>query len=284
MFTDQPVTPVRLEILIDLLRSRRGGLSRQEVYQLLQPAPLDPDPKLGAAKETVKAGLDLKLIEEDQRQLKLTDICKKQADSRLAILVAFDAVVLSSLTVEKYFALYYAFYLGKGKTVYDHTIKTADLRADEFNQDVFLGDRQSNPFNKDKLTGFNRWVNYVGLGWHDPDNNFQANPYERLLRAFPRIFSDKHKLESDEFMERLADICPELDGGEIFLKSNSDWKFESHDCSLGLSHALIELHEDEVIRLDCPADSQSWSLKEAEPHRDDDFKGDRFITIEWRKK
>ena len=284
MFTDQPVTPVRLEILIDLLRSRRGGLPRDEVYKLLQPAPLNPNPNLGAARETVKAGLELKLLEDDQGKLKLANVCKKQPDSRLAILIAFDDVVLSSLHAEKYFALYYAYYLGKGKAIYDPAIKTADIRTNDFNQEVFQGVPQSNPFNKDKLSGFNKWANYVGLGWYDPSNNFQANPYDRLLRAFPRVFSDRQTLDSDEFMKRLAEICPELDGGQIFLQSNPGWSFNAQNCSLGLSHALIELHEDGLVRLDCPADSQSWSLHEAEPPRDDDFKGDRFITIEWRKK
>jgi hypothetical protein len=37
------------------------------------------------------------------------------------------------------------------------------------------------------------------------------------------------------------------------------------------------------LRLDCPADCQDWSLREAEPPRDDSFKGDRFALVEWRK-
>ena len=123
----------------------------------------------------------------------------------------------------------------------------------------------------------------MGLGWYDPAGSFQANPYDRVARAFPALFAGKSKLSSDEFMNGLAASCPELDGGTIFRQANRDWNGADKQCSPGLSHALIELHEDGVIRLDCPADCQEWSLKEAEPPRDDWFKGDRIASVEWRK-
>lgn len=283
MFTDDAVTPVRLEILVDLLRRCRGGLSRDEVYRLLQPKPLEPNPQYIPAKATIRAALELGLAEDAAGTLSLSALCKREKDTRSAVLKAFDEKALANAEVEKYFALFYAYYLFLGRAVYARAKQSGEEWAKQFNKDVFLDEPQQNPFNKDKLTGLHRWLSYVGLGWYDPAENFQANPYNRVLRALPEIFSGSRKLISEEFMKRLAETCPELDGGEIFQRANRDWKKADKQCSLGLSHALIELHEDGVIRLDCPADCQDWSLKEAEPPRDDCFKGDRFASIEWRK-
>jgi hypothetical protein len=285
MFTDDAVTPVRLEILIDLLRKSRGGLAREEIYRHLQPEALKPDSKLAPSKATVRAALDLELLaEETQGTLSLRVSCKKKKDTRSAVLSAFDEKALANTKVEKYFALFYSYYLGLGKAVYSRAKHSGEEWAKQFNADVFSGEPQDNPFNATKLTGLHRWFSYVGLGWYDPASNFQANPYERVLRALPTIFSGVRKLSSGDFMNQLARTCPELDGGEIFRQANRNWKSEDKQCSLGLSHAMIELHEDGVIALDCPADNQDWSLKEAEPPRDDQFKGDRFSSIKWRNK
>lgn len=284
MFTDDAVTPVRLEILIDLLRKSRSNLAREDVYRLLQPEVLKPDAQLAPSKATVRAALDLDLAEETQGGLSLSAFCKKKKDTRSAILSAFDEKALANTETEKYFALFYSYYLGLGKAVYSRARYSGDEWAEQFNKDVFSGETQSNPFNRTKLTGIHRWLNYVGMGWYDPEGNFQANPYDRVLRALPTIFSNVRKLSSGEFMNQLARTCPELDGGEMFRQANQNWKSEDKQCTLGLSHALIELHEDGIILLDCPADCQDWSLKEAEPPRDDHFKGDRFASIEWRKK
>ena len=286
MFTDDAVTPVRLEILVDLLRKCRGGLAREDVYRLLQPKPLEPNPQFIPAKATIRAALELCLAEEAEGTLSLSDSCKREKNTRSAVLTAFEAKALANMEVEKYFSLFYAYYLYLGKAVYLRAKQSGEEWAKQFNKDVFLDEPQPNPFNRDKLTGLHRWLSYVGLGWYDPAGNFQANPYDRILRALPDIFPKNRTLEMDsnEFMEKLAGACPELDGGEVFRQANKNWKSADKQCSLGLSHALIELHEDGFIRLDCPADCQDWSLKEAEPPRDDCFKGDRFASVEWRKK
>ncbi|MBZ0264123.1 hypothetical protein K8I28_05600, partial [bacterium] len=51
-------------------------------------------------------------------------------------------------------------------------------------------------------------------------------------------------------------------------------------CSLGLSHPLLELHEDGIIRLNCKIDSQGWNIAIAEPSFDDFIKSDRITNIE----
>jgi hypothetical protein len=286
MFTDNPVTPVRLQILIDLLRNCPRGLPRKEAYRLLQPEPLNADLGSGSpAFVTVKAAVELELVEEDGGVLSLTPGCRKQADTREAILRAFDARVLSNADVEKYFALFYSYYLGLSKKVYELRDLNKEQWAERFNQAVFADALQENRFNGTKLTGLHRWFNYVGLGWFDPTNpqgkgEFQANPFERVERALPQIFGRQKKLESDAFMANLAEACPDLDGGVLFLQANPQWDAADKQCTLGLSCALVELHLDGVIRLSCPADSAGWNIGDAEPPRDEDFRSARVAAVE----
>jgi hypothetical protein len=284
MFTDNPVTPVRLEILIGLLRECSRGLSRKEVCRLLQPEPLNPDTSGGSpAVATVKAALELELAEEQGGQLSLKPACRKESDSRVAILRAFDARVLASADVEKYFALFYAYYLGLGKKAYAYRASNKEQWAEQFNSAVFGDAAQDNRFNSTKLTGLHRWFSYVGLGWFDPVGEFQANPYERLQRALPIIFGRQKRLGVDDFMAQLAGHCPELDGGSLFVQANPRWSADDRRCTLGLSHALIELHLDKIIRLSCPADSSGWDIREAEPPGGDSFGSSKIAALELLK-
>lgn len=283
MFTDNPVTPVRLEILIDTLRGFPRGLSRKDVYRILQPEPLNAELKSGSpAVVTLKAGIELALVNSDAGvdEIKLSGDSRKNKDTCAAILEAFDAQVLSKTDVEPYFALFYSYYLGLGSQVYGRRTQNNEQWANQFNKDVFADAPRENRFNATKLTGLFRWFSYVGLGWHDPGGDFQANPYDRVNRALRPVFAKKTKLDCEDFMAKLTDACPELDGGKLFTEANPHWDSSDKRFTLGLSHALIELHLDGIIRLSCPADSSGWSLGAAEPPHDESFRSDRFASIE----
>jgi hypothetical protein len=247
-------------------------LSRQEVYHLLQPKSLSPTEGSGSpSASTVKAATDLQLVLEESGMLSLSSVYRKLHTSRDAIIQAFDELVLGSTAVEKYFALFYAYYLGLGKKANEFRSFNKEQWADAFNESVFGSEIQENRFNGTKLTGLHRWFNYIGLGWYDPYENFQANPYERLKRVLPNIFTQGNELKIDSFMTKLAEACPELDGGRIFKEANPHWSNSEKRCTLGLSHSLIELHIDEVIRLSCPADTgglTGWDIGDAVPPSD----------------
>ena len=173
---------------------------------------------------------------------------------------------------EPFFALFYSYYLGTDQGFED---RRPDEWVGGFINDVYEGMHQDNPFNTTKFSGLNRWYSYAGLGWYD-GNIFQANPYERIKRSLPKIFSgkSKKKLDGEKFIKQIGALCPELDGGEIFIKGNKYRPYNISDkkCSSGLSHALVELHEDKVIKLYCPGDSQGWYINKAEPIVDDTVK------------
>jgi len=281
MFTDNPVTPVRLEILLDLLRGCRQGLARDDAYRLLQPEPLaGGEPSFTAAKATIRAGVELELVKDDGDGISLAPACRKEQDTRASVLSALDEHVLSKTDVEKYFALFAAYYLGLGKQVYERRSQDNQTWANQFNRDVFENTPQPNPFNGTKLTGLHRWFGYAGLGWYDPAGKFQANPYDRLRRALPAIFKRHRKLESEDFMFALSQTCPDLDGGAVFEQANRGYKAVDKRCTLGLSHALVELHLDGTIQLSCPADSNGWNVEEAEPPGNATFLSTKFASVQ----
>jgi len=286
MFTDQPVTPTRVETLIDLLRglSPNKRIDRETIVTLLQPEGMpDVDPKKrDSARHTVRAALELNLIEETED--KLIKLRFKSADRRNTtriLLDALDSIVLKKTNTEPFLAKFYSYLLFLNK---DGVLrKSGDDWAVEFERDVYGDQRPPNPFNATKLAGLHRWMAYAGLGWYDTNDIFQPNPYERLQRNLPLIFQGRAmKLSSEEFMSRLAAECPELDGGDIFRQTNPQYSADAKVCTLGLSHALVELHLDDNIRLFCPPDSRGWSIEAAEPPSDG-LQSGRIATVELLK-
>lgn len=277
MFTDSYVTPLRLEILLDTLRAFRNGLETSVLYRLLQPKPLAGGTPVASA--TMSAARELGLVEKDGDKVFLTPEARS-LDSATIIRTAFDRVVLTGTDVEPHFALYFSYLIGLGKNIY---VKRAKREAWEEEYKANVQDIPVEPFNTTKITGFDRWFDYIGLGWYDPANNFQPMPYERLGRVLPAIFGKDSRLDCDIFMERLATHCPELDGGALFRQANRAYDGDTtRVLTLGLSHALIELDHSKILRLIRPGDSSGWSIAEAEPQREAhaDRAGSRITTLE----
>ena len=197
--------------------------------------------------------------------------------AKAALLDAIDEKVLGDDKVEPWFALFYAFLLGRDEAAgKDHGAEWES----RFERELFGGVAPRNRFNLDKYRGLRRWFRYSGLGWHDSENSFHPNPYERIERKLRVIFGKARELAIDLFMERLSEACPELDGGHIFLRANAGWSKASRTMSLGLAHALVDLHVDGIIILDCPLDSDGWSMAKAAPPRDAmHLKSDRVAMV-----
>ncbi|WP_054135559.1 hypothetical protein [Blastomonas sp. AAP25] len=284
MFTDDQATPARVEMLLDLARSMQSRkFDSSTIQQLLQPTGLPGLTKgsnqyrivLNAAKE-----LDL-VKEQDDAMIRPT----RQRDSRSAhraVLDAIDDKVLRSDEVEPWFALFYAFLLGRDEMAALGPAAGTHWE-NRFERELFGGTRQNNRFNESKYRGLRRWFRYSGLGWHDGEECFHPNPYQRLERQLPAIFNKVRDLSIDLFMDRLSELCPELDGGHIFLRANRDWDVSARTVSLGLSHALVDLHLDGAIELNCPLDSDGWSIaKAAPPYDGKNLKSDRVASVRMR--
>lgn len=271
MFSDQPVTPKRLEILVAVVAEygRTSALRTEQLLELLQPETL-PDYRENSrvtGEQTLKAARDLGLVAEHEGGWKLADgVDRRAGSSQAPILAAIDDRVLAGTDIEPYFALFYSYLLGLNERA-DEQRKDQEW-AVAFNDTLRFGPEVSNPFNATKARGLRRWLSYSGLGWSDGRDVFQCDPYHRLQRAIPRIFADDARLSGDEFATRLAATCPELDGGRLFRRVYPQYGTGNRAFSLGVAQALIALHEDGVVILDCPRDSRGWDIASADPPND----------------
>lgn len=280
MFTDQPVTPTRVETLIDLLRETRYQFDREKLGMVLQPDELpgvDPDGKRAQTSVAVRAALELGLVEESTRAVRLTFERGDARTTRQIVLAALDDRVLANDDVEPYFAPFYAWLLAQGRDA--ATRRNAGEWARSFEQAIYQGRSPNNPFNAAKYDGLRRWLAYAGLGWFDPERVFQPNPYERVARRLEIIFDGDDRLSGDEFLARVGECCPELDGGAVFGRFAPGWRREARTCTLGLSHALVDLHLDRRITLICSRDSGGWSIAAASPPVDGPMHSSRIDFV-----
>lgn len=254
MFTDGPITPLRVEILVDVVRAL-GPIGTKALGRLLQPGYEKKD----QTRQTVRAARELGLVTLEGNEL----LCvAARRSTREATLDAFDLTVLGGTDTEPYLARYYSYLLGLGKDA----DTPSSTRAADFVRHSGL-DNMSNQFNAEKERALPRWYVWAGLGW-EYGGRFMCNPYERLSRSLPAVFRTDKSLPSGAFAERLGSICPELDGGKIYREVWPDWSADQRRFSLGLSHALIELHEAGKILLHAPPDARGWSIEVADPPND----------------
>lgn len=283
MFTDEPITPTRVETLLALLRGSRREFDRPTLLRVLQPEGL-PGVKPGSGRaqavQTLRAATELELVEEDERGVLRTRFERDDPRStRQLLLEALDRRVLGTDEVEPYFAPFYAYLLGLDRD--GAAIRSNDDWAIRFENHRYGGRADTNPFNKDKLTGLHRWYGYAGLGWYDPEGTFQPNPYGRIGRRLSVVFGDEERLPGDEFVVRLGEYCPELDGGSLFVQVHPKRGAAERTLTLGVSHALFDLHADGRLRLHCAHDSRGWSIGPADPAPDNKtIFSDRIDAVE----
>lgn len=280
MFTDSEATPARVEMLLDVVRSMTSRkLDAATIKQLIQPPGLpDLTSKSDQARSIIAAARELELIEEQPDGMIRPVRIRDARSARAALVEALGEKVLRDGTVEPWFALFYAFLLGRDESAAAGPAAAASWET-RFEREVFGGVTQPNRFNETKYRGLRRWFRYAGLGWHDAEDRFHPNPYERVERQLAAVFGTTRDLPIDRFLERLAETCPELDGGYLFLKANPAWNRAARTLSLGLSHALVDLHLDGVIVLNCPQDSDGWSIASAAPPRDAHLKSDKVASV-----
>jgi hypothetical protein len=268
MFTDGPVVPLHVESVLSFLKSTsKKKFTREDVRNCFQPNPvtIKQDQSNGA----IKALIELNLIKEsEEKHLELLNSAKGKVDGKTTLLKAMDELILGGTEVEYYFALFYSYLLGLNSSGIKHGTTLSARWSMDFNRDVFENKEIPNQFNKEKYTGLMRWFVYTGLGWSDQSGLFNCNPYSRIVRSLRSVFTSKKKLDSEEFFQRLAETFPELDGGKVFLQANKAYDHGAKQCTLGLSHALIDLHLDGIIKLHCPKDSDGWSIALASPPND----------------
>jgi hypothetical protein len=284
MFIDNPTVPVQLEVVVDVLHAiRQKNAKPDSVKGLLQPKGL-PD-LTASSKQTahhLNAAKELKLaLPDDEGNLRLTYAIRDGSPSaRDAIVNAFDNVVLSSPKIEPWFGRFYGFLITQDS---DWIPSEAPARTEICTRfyDVLSGHiERANPLNETKLGQYLRWYTYVGLGWRDPARCFIPDPTGRLLRMLPKIFGNAKRLDAVPFMAAVAAMCPELDGGTLFMDGAERYDSSARECTRALAGALRNLNDAGVICLECPKDSVGWSLARAGSVRDQQhLQSDRFDRV-----
>lgn len=267
MFTDNPTIPARLEVLLDVLHiMRERKVESNTIRALLQPAGL---PGLGEnssqADHHLAAARELKLTETDAAgSIRLTYRVRGEHHPKSAILAAFDSVALGSAAVEFWAARFYGFLITQRDDFITTGVAARETLTQAFNAALPSTVERANPMNPHKLLPLMRWYTYVGLGWVDPDDRFIPDPSVRIERSIKTIFGKERSMDSGAFMARIASVCPELDGGKLFLEGAGEgYSAADRTCTRALAISLRNLHDKKVIKLFCPRDSRGWNLTRA---------------------
>jgi len=265
VFIDNPSVPTQLETLLDVLYELRQKTATSEAIKaLVQPKGLpDVSANSSQAANQLHAAKELELATQEQTgDIRLTyTIRDGKPTAKEAILVAFDRRVLASPEVEPWFGRLYGYVIAReGAIPGDGTAR--QTLCTNFNDALPSGIERGNQLNSTKLAHYLRWYAYAGMGWYDPSKRFILDPTERLRRVLPSIFNGVKRLDAAPFMSSLAQVCPELDGGSLFRDVTSD-RYNPADrvCTQALAMSLRNLHDDGIIQLDCPKDSQGWGLE-----------------------
>jgi hypothetical protein len=266
MFTDNPTIPIQLETMLDVVYAMKGRkATRDAIIQLLQPRGLpDLTEKGKQASNHLRAAQELGLISTDEYgNLRLTYRQAGQHNPKLAILEAFDRLALGNSEVEFWAGRFYGFLIGRDEASFSTDPANASSLTSEFMDGLEAHIDRVNVMNSEKFRALMRWYPYVGLGWIDPAGSFAPDPTVRLSRALSLIWQNDSSLNADVFMARLAQVCPELDGGALFLEGRGGRSLGGRMCTQALATALRSLHSSGAVRLHCPSDSQGWHLERA---------------------
>jgi hypothetical protein len=261
MFMDQTATSNRLETLAKILITKKmPPLDDATLNNLLAPDSL-PEFEPSQSKNIISAGKEIGLITYVENSKKIKKLSSNGKNAKDFLLEYLDEKVLSMTDVEPYFAKFYSYALFREIPLTNNAEANIEL-AQRAREDV-AGFGGNNRFNETKLGKYLPWYFYLGLTQVVKKSNpitSETYPYERLKRKLNDIFKAKKRLSIDEFMGNLGDNCSELDCGEIFCSVNSDQNRIDRSLTLGVSNALIELHMNGHIILECPLDSDGWNF------------------------
>ncbi|MCL4868798.1 MAG: hypothetical protein KJ063_07515 [Anaerolineae bacterium] len=279
IINNNQVTPYRLHALVRLVPRLRTP-KRDDFLELLQP--LDLVSSQEASKEVYRAAINFRVIVEDENgYISLhPDIGKRQNIETSAGFCAFMQKRLTGIADENadnyllnFVTAWYAvqneriFQCQKKDEISQNFNKEMDPRGEE----ELL--EEGRLFNPTKLNGWLTWASFLGWGWTVTVGGkelLMPDAHKRLIPVLPALLPDSQEIPFSQFAEKLAEICPELDGGPLFEKcwqASRSAELRGNQLSLMLSTGLRSLHDNGKIRLTHYADSSDeWQLYPAQAH------------------
>ncbi|MEI7909632.1 MAG: protein DpdG [Verrucomicrobiota bacterium] len=119
--------------------------------------------------------------------------------------------------------------------------------------------------NNTRWNGFNQWTSFLGFGCNPRfSSGITPDPTEAVRDALPAVFGKHKTLPAKDFIRKIGDALPVLDGGDyrrqvegalLSQDSQYSWRALPEDqLSTSLSRALVRLHEEGVLRHSLKAD------------------------------
>jgi hypothetical protein len=264
----------RLQALVKLV-AELGEVEQSGLYDLLQPRePGDAQDAQSSARATLLVAKECQLVSVDEKRVVRALVERAQFEQ----LSAFQALMghrLLGVTGEDMsnylFNLFSAWYAVQDEKVLQELVETG--YDGPFNDQVFP-DAPVRPFNSTKYVAWRKWAVFLGLGWMMRLGGRELlvpDATGRVRHILAELFEDQRALTCARFMEKLASICPELDGGRLFTycwQASRGGEQKGNRLSLMLSTALRTLDGLGHLRLLSQADAlENWRLYPAEGSR-----------------
>lgn len=267
-------TPTRLHAMVRLI-SRLERPTKKEIFNLMQPAILVSDQQ--SAADTIFAAAKNSGIITENSDKTITLNCEaSQVESLEGFRSKMQQCVLG-ITDPNHpnyrLNLYSAWYIAQNERVFQFTDKDFETR---FNEELSSGDDdEARKINSTKYNGWKTWAAFLGLGWlikprlSGRSEMLVPCASYRLRGVLTQLFTnDEQVLRFGLFAERLANLCPELDGGSLFTycwEASRGEERRGNNLSLALSTCLQQLHDSGKIELIRQADARHlWQLYPAE--------------------
>jgi hypothetical protein len=265
------VTPTRLHALVKLV-SHFHALKKQDVLSFLQPTVLEENQPI--AEYTYTAARQCNLIDENADKTVVLKGDAMQLESINGFREHMQRVILGVTSpgqTNYLFNLYTAWYAVQNERVFQFRLDNQDYET-RFVQDM-AQNTEARTFNTTKFNGWRPWATFLGSGWLiRPRLSTSSRRGEmlvpdatvRLKGALSQLSLDEQLIPFGVFAERLARICPELDGGVLFKdcwEESRRSEQQGNKLSLMLSTGLRQMHKENAMRLILQSDAtDTWQL------------------------
>jgi hypothetical protein len=295
LLSDTNYSPQRVYALLRLLEAQDGQLGFGSIRTWLKPTMRGIEQKGSEENTNIRqllgATASLGLIESpSQNQYKLTapvpPTVEAFADTVHDRLAALEMNHADSIVLEAYAAMVVLTEAEQGTSWLDLNAKD---RAAKINKSVRAAeteeeDEEKKRFNPTKSPPWKRWMIFLGLGVSMPKSDLYPYPAQRLEREIARLRSEESlqkTLEVEEFLGRIAERMPYLDGGRLFLASVERVRLPplGRRVSRVLSGTLRDLHDDKRLVLDAIGDAKDTYALTQEPHP---VRSIKAVTLEGR--
>lgn len=122
------------------------------------------------------------------------------------------------------------------------------------------------PFANDtRWSGFAEWATFLGIGWSSTRATFVPDPAFAVRAALDEVFGAATEMTQADFLVRMADLLPVVDGGRYRVSVESQiarrWRDPlATEVSPSLSAALLRLEASGELRIEARSDAPQRML------------------------